>query len=155
MIPLTFESLLHYFNDRRKQTAEIENKTEQITVILTIDSIDFPLFIKIIEEGPLLQMLVFIPATLEKEKYSEMARLLHLLNREMDVPGFGMDESSGTVFYRLALAADKSEINETILDLYLNTVEKICHSFTPVIQRLSKGELTFEQVYQHSVASRE
>jgi hypothetical protein len=94
----------------------------------------------------LLQLLVFIPCQLQKEVIPDMARLLHLLNKELDVPGFGMDEMAGVIFYRLMLPTPNKKIEEELLGAFLRTVEQVCKMFSGPIEAVAMGATTLEEI---------
>lgn len=126
--------------------AEHQSETDQISVILDIDGTDFPLFIRILPQGPVLQLLVFIPCRLQQKTIPDIARLLHLLNKEMDVPGFGLDETANVVFYRATIPALNNKLDMSLFDTYISSIQIICRSFTSVITNVSMGIMTFESV---------
>lgn len=128
--------------------AEHQAETDQIAVILNIDGTDFPLFIRILPQGPVLQLLVFIPCRLQDKTMPDVARLLHLLNKEMDVPGFGLDETANVLFYRVTIPALSNKIDMTLFDTYVGSIQVICRSFTPVITNVSLGTMTFKSVLE-------
>jgi hypothetical protein len=134
-------------------SAEHQPETDQISVMLNIDGNDFPLFIRILPQGPVLQLLVFIPCQLQAKSLPDLARLLHLLNKEMDVPGFGLDETANVVFYRVTIPALNNKIDMTLFDTYISSIQLICRSFTPVISNVSQGIMTFASVLQKAKES--
>src|SRR5436853_6718427 len=119
MIDITPEALLQFMR-KHKYESDIQADTQQVYTIFKINQKEYPLFLRVFDEGHLLQLLVFIPSHLEpneqfslgkqattpqtthslkdekqKDITADSARLLHLLNKELDVPGFGMDEMAG------------------------------------------------------------
>lgn len=124
--------------------AAYQPETDQISVIFEIDNVDYPLFIRVLPQKTALQLLVFIPSRVREATLPATARLLHLLNKEMDLPGFGMDESTNVVFYRLVMPALHNKIDLSLFDTYIGSIQVICRSFTTVIANVSAGILTFE-----------
>lgn len=169
MINITLESLLQ-FMQKNKYESDIQSDTQQVYTILKINQKEYPLFLRVFDEGHLLQLLVFIPCHLEaNEQYvleqkeskhqrhepkspeqknviADLARLLHLLNKELDVPGFGMDEMAGVVFYRLMLPTPKKKIDSDLLLAFLKTVEHVCQMFASPIEAVSSGQMTLDQI---------
>ena len=171
MINITPESLLQ-FMQKNKYEADIQPDTQQVYTIFKLNQKEYPLFLRVFDEGHLLQLLVFIPCHLEpneefilekKERESQeasesskkteqkaiiadLARLLHLLNKELDVPGFGMDETAGVVFYRLMLPTPKKKIESDLLLAFLKTVEHVCQMFSTPIEAVSSGQMTLDQI---------
>ncbi len=170
MINITPESLLN-FMQKNQYESDIQADTQQVYTIFKINQKEYPLFIRVFDEGHLLQLLVFIPCHLEpneqfalgkkgsepshsesskgknqKAMIADLARLLHLLNKELDVPGFGMDEMAGVIFYRLMLPTPKKRIEEDLLLAFLKTVEHVCQMFSTPIEAVSSGQMTLDQI---------
>lgn len=169
MINNTPESLLQ-FMQKHKYESDIQADTQQVYTIFKINQKEFPLFLRVFDEGHLLQLLVFIPCHLEaneelmlgksqskipsldskseqqKTVIADLARLLHLLNKELDVPGFGMDEMAGVVFYRLMLPTPKKKIESDLLHAFIKTVEHVCQMFANPIEAVTSGQMTLDQI---------
>lgn len=169
MINNTPETLLQFMR-KNKYESDIQADTQQVYTIFKINQKEYPLFLRVFDEGHLLQLLVFIPCHLEpnekfalgkkasasssteakshyhKEVIADLARLLHLLNKELDVPGFGMDEMAGVVFYRLMLPTPKKKIESDLLLAFLKTIEHVCQMFSTPIEAVSSGQMTLDQI---------
>lgn len=167
MIDLTPDSLLSFMR-KNKYEADIQGETQQVYTVLKIKGREYPIFLRIFEEGHLLQILAFIPSHLQpNEDYikelkeghgersrsaqqqaiiSDLARFLHLLNKELDIPGFGMDEIAGVVFYRLMLPSSKKKIDPELLSAFLKTVDQVCQMFSNPIEALSSGQMSLDEV---------
>jgi hypothetical protein len=170
MINITPEDLLQFMR-KNKYESDIQGDTQQVYTIFKINQKEYPLFLRVFDEGHLLQLLVFIPCHLEpneqfvlgkkgsespsaesskspqqKTVVADLARLLHLLNKELDVPGFGMDEMAGVVFYRLMLPTPKKKIESDLLLAFLKTVEHVCQMFSTPIEAVSSGQMTLDQI---------
>jgi|SRR5581483_7216970 len=124
----------------------IQKETEQIYVILKHEKREFPLFVRILHDGELLQLLTFIPCNVKDEQFGEVARFLHMLNKEVDMPGFCLDEVSKTCFYRLMIPTFKKEISKKLFEALLNTSQLVCKTFSPVIEALAFKAITLEEV---------
>lgn len=168
MINMTPDAILSFMR-KNKYEADIQPDTQQVYTIFKINQKEYPLFLRVFDQGHLLQLLVFIPCHLEpnekfafdkkgkqepqqtsnerlKESVADLARLLHLLNKELDVPGFGMDELAGVVFYRLMLPTPKKKIEEDLLLAYLKTADHVCQMFSTPIEAVSSGQMTLDQI---------
>lgn len=168
MITMTPEDILAFMR-KNNYEAEIQTDTQQVYTILKIEKKEYPLFLRVFDEGHLLQLLVFIPCHIEPndvftpgnkpDKHNpdphshskirvlaDMARLLHLLNKELDVPGFGMDEMAGVVFYRLMLPTPKKKIEADLLSAFLKTIEHVCKMFATPIEAVSAGHTTLDEI---------
>lgn len=142
---MTPESLLAYMQENGYE-ANIQAETKQVYTILKISDREYPLFLRIFDEGHLLQVLVFIPCQINEEVVNDLARLLHLINKELDVPGFGMDEAAGVVFYRLMLPTPKKKVDPELLQAFLKTTEQVCSMFALPIQAVAYGHTTLEEI---------
>lgn len=169
MINITPESLLQFMR-KHQYEADIQGDTQQVYTIFKLNQKEYPLFLRVFDEGHLLQLLVFIPSHLEpneqftlgkkeiesgtdesshpqqKAIIADLARLLHVLNKELDVPGFGMDEIAGVIFYRLMLPTPKKKIESELLFAFLKTVEHVCQMFSTPIEAVSSGQMTLDQI---------
>ncbi len=107
---------------------------------------ELPLFFVIRSEGEVLQLICYLPYQLYPNQRDTTARLLHLLNRDIDIPGFGMDEEQGLIFYRLVIPCIRKEINDEILRVYIDTIKIICDSFSHAIGLISSGTMDLDEL---------
>jgi hypothetical protein len=126
--------------------AKVQPETKQIYFIFEHEKSQFPLFIRELHDGELVQLLSFIPCNVAKEHMNDLGRLLHMLNKELDMPGFCLDEASATVFYRLMMPTLKKEFQPEILEALINTSQMVCKSFATVIEALAIGAMTLEDI---------
>lgn len=145
MIPLTNDAILSCIK-MHEYAADVQKETNQIFTILKIGEREVPLFLRVLEESQLLQLLAFIPCPLEPKKVSDIARLLHMLNKEVDLPGFGMDEVGGVLFYRIMLAAPNKKLDQNMLITYMKVVKNVCELFIPPIETIGFGYATLEDI---------
>jgi hypothetical protein len=125
---------------------KVQEGTKQIYGVFQHEGREFPIFLRTLHDGELLQLLTFIPSTVDEDKVIDVARFLHMLNKELDVPGFCIDETSRTVFYRLMLPTLKKEIQAESLEAFLNTSQVVCKSFSTIIEALSVGAVKLEDI---------
>lgn len=154
MITLSLESL-NKFLQEKKFAPQIQTETNQIYLIFEINQRQFPLFFRILEGEDLLQLLVFMPCDTKEETNPDVARLLHLINKELDIPGFGMDEISGVIFYRVILHANKKKLDPSLLDAFLQSIQMLSETFFPVIAAVAHGAATFEEVLKKAKEDQE
>jgi hypothetical protein len=143
MIPLEINALLAFIQ-QQGHAAEIQAETNQIYFPLKAKEQEFPVFMRIFDESGLLQILAFFPCSLEKNTIADTARLLHMFNKELDLPGFGMDELSGVVFFRWMMPTDKKKVSEELLANFITTLKTVCQTFSTVIRAVAAGAVTFE-----------
>lgn len=149
MITVSLDSLLEFLQ-KHQYNAKMQSETSQVYTILKVSNQDFPLFMRIYSESDLLQLLVFFPCELKKHSTADLARLLHMLNKEIDIPGFGMDEIAGAVFYRLMIPIQNKKISEDLLKSLLETIERVCKMFATPIQAVSYGTTTLDEILRKS-----
>lgn len=145
MIPLTLDSLFDSLTQNNFGVKR-QPETNQLYVLFKIQNQDYPLFLRVMDEGELLQLLAFMPISLESKTCGDLARLLHLFNKEIDIPGFGMDESAKVIFFRIVLPAIDNKVPEEIVAGYLKSIKVITETFYPVIVAVVSGSVTFAEV---------
>ena len=124
----------HFVSDDCALGNEIEKESKQIYFKLDIQDKEVPVFFKVMEKASLLQLIAYPPTQIKEEMFAEIARFLHILNKELDIPGFGMDENSKLIFYRLVLPSLKNELDEGLVRAYVNTIKNALTFFFAGIQ---------------------
>ncbi|MGK5594228.1 MAG: YbjN domain-containing protein [Parachlamydiaceae bacterium] len=150
MVPCSIEGLMKFLNNKKYEPV-LQKETNQVYVLFKIENQDFPLFFRIYEGNDLLQMLVFFPIQVRKERFEAIARLLHLLNKEIDLPGFGIDETVGLVYHRIMVPAINHKIEPHLLESYLESVPKICQQFFSTIAGTAMSEMNFDELMKKSL----
>ena len=145
MTKVTTESLLKILKDQGRDV-QIQEETGQIYEVLKINDRDFPLFTRVMEGATLIQLLAFFPTGIKTEAMPELARLLHLLNKELDIPGFGLDEQAGVAFYRCMIPTIEGEVPEKVLEGFINSVQIVCETFMPAVEAVAVGATSFEDL---------
>lgn len=145
MITLTIDSLKEYLS-KAKFPVEIQNETQQVYMLYKINDREFPLFMRIFGEGELLQLIAFVPCEMKPNARGDLARLLHRINKELDIPGFGMDEQASLIYYRLMIPSFEKKIYGTHLQRFITSIEEILKNFSPLIAYVSTGNSTFDEV---------
>lgn len=147
MIPADQKSLLAFLKEEGRD-ANIQQETDQIYEVLKAGPREFPMFIRIMEDATLIQILAFFPAQVKKECAPEIARLLHLLNKELDIPGFGLDEQADVTFYRCMIPTVDKKIPKKILQGFLNSIQVVCETFSPAVEAVAGGHASFEELLE-------
>lgn len=146
MIPLSLESLQDYLSQNEFEVKQ-QPETDQIYLLFKVQEQEYPVFLRVMDDGELLQILSFIPHSLQTKTIPDVARLLHLFNKEIDIPGFGMDESTAkVVFFRIVLPAIEGTVSGEIVAGYINSIKVITETFYPVILAVSTGAATYEEI---------
>lgn len=126
-----------------------EQGSDQIYILLTIAQREVPIFFGLRGNNTLLQTIAYLPYDLQDPTKGEVARLLHAVNKEIDMPGFGMDEAQKLMFFRSVIPCPNGELNEKLLELYLATTRIACETFMDAIAMTAAGLSSTEQVLQH------
>lgn len=152
MINLSLESLQENLSNKGF-AVELQKETKQLYIIYKINDKEFPLFLRIFGEGELLQLIAFIPCEVKTSARGDIGRLLHRLNKELDIPGFGMDEQADLLFYRLMMPSIEKKIVEGHLHRYVASIEEILKNFSPVIAYVASGTGSYDDVQKklHSI----
>lgn len=149
MIPCSSESLIKFLK-AHKHEASLQSETDQVYVIFNVDGQDFPLFFRIYEGEDLLQLLTFFPLQVQSNRFDPIARMLHLLNKEIDLPGFGIDEGVGLVFHRIMIPIFNKKIDTHLLESYLDAIPKLCQQFYAPIAGTAMMDISFEEILKKS-----
>ncbi|SPN73543.1 Uncharacterized conserved protein,Family of unknown function (DUF1790) [Chlamydia serpentis] len=129
----------------------LERESGLIYINIQANDNDLPLFFVIRNEGEILQLICYLPYQLYDAHKGPTARLLHLLNRDIDIPGFGMDEEQGLIFYRLVLPCLNGEIHDTLLRIYIDTIKLVCDSFSHAIGLISSGNMNLDELRRQAL----
>jgi hypothetical protein len=145
MIDLDYSSLQQFLAKQLPSIA-LQEQTNQLYAQLTIDGKEYPFFVRIFEGNILLQIIAFIPCTWTSYHTPEVAQLLHLLNREVELPGFGLDDNIRLPFFRYMLFAKDGKVDPDILEATIEAIKIACATFTPVISQVAEGKLSYIEV---------
>ncbi|MEC7838904.1 MAG: hypothetical protein VX777_02560 [Chlamydiota bacterium] len=103
-----------------------------------------------IESDILLQLSVIFPFKVSEGAFREMARVLMFFNRSLDIPGFGMDELSGHIYFRYAFMKPEGVIpRKTFLSL-ISIIMLAVDSYSEDIEAVASG-LSVREVMQNSL----
>lgn len=123
----------------------LQEETGQVAFMMKHKDIEFPVFVRLYGGKDLLQLLVFLPLTYAAKTEADVARLLHFLNKQLDIPGFGMDEEASYIFFRHMLPVQEA-IHPEELQRGLKLLEHVTLSFTPVIMAVAQGGTSFTAI---------
>ncbi len=143
---LNQNNLLKYLNELKLKPI-LQKQTNQIYIEMKILNSDVPVFFDIRSENAFLHTIAYLPYQLQKKTLHEAARMLHHLNRELDMPGFGMDEQEKLMFYRCMIPCLNKKIDEQLLNVYLSTTRVACETFMQGISSIVTGGLTVDEMF--------
>ncbi|NGX46605.1 MAG: hypothetical protein K940chlam2_01801 [Chlamydiae bacterium] len=135
--------------ERLNLKPSLQPETDQIHFVLDIKSNEVPVFTGIREESNLLQTLAYLPLQIADKTVSDTARLLHLLNHELDMPGFGMDEREKLIFYRCVIPCPEGELHDRVLEMYLSTTRLAVEAFLGAIAMITAGQTTVDEMFKN------
>src|ERR1700722_5992510 len=118
MIKLTEDSLYKLLKEKNLKPI-FEKQSKSTYLNMSIKGVEVPIFFAVRGEGNLLQTIAYLPYELNPGAVGDVARLLHLLNREVDIPGFGMDETQKLMFFRCVIICVDAKLDPKLLDIYL------------------------------------
>jgi len=145
MIEANTDSVLKFLKEK-KYDAQVQQETGQVYFIFKEDDREYPLFIRFFEGGELLQLIAFFPMQLKQEVIPDVSRLLHLLNKELDIPGFGLDEFGGAAFFRCMQHIVDQKLDEKLLEQYVTTIQTACKTFGKTIEAVLVGATTVDDL---------
>ncbi len=149
MITVTLGTLLAELK-KKGFTCELQENEGQIKSQIKIEGREYPFFARPINEGGLLQLVVFFPFLTTPKTTGDVARLLHLFNKDIDMPGFSLDEERNIIFYRVMIPSVGKKISSELLESYLNTLGTICQSFSPAIYAVATGAITYDAMLKRA-----
>ncbi len=152
MLDVTLDNLIDHLKQKGLD-ATLQEETQQVLTVLKEEEREYPTFFRIFKESSLLQIICFFPFQVPKDNIAEVARLLHLLNRELDIPGFGLDEKSFVCFFRVMLHIPGKQLDEKILESYLNTFSVVTKTFTKTIEAVAAGAVKMDQILEQAESS--
>lgn len=145
MIKLSLDNVQKFLASRGIN-AHPEKVTNQLYVMMKHGNLEYPMFMRVYENDSLLQLLIFIPCSIQDGCQPDLARLLLLINKEIDIPGYGMDEAASVVFYRVMLPTHEGQLEEKLINLYLDAFEPLCNIFTAPIMAAASGKMTYNEI---------
>lgn len=123
-----------------------DKQTHQHHFMFPLANIEVPIFVKVFDGNILLQIVGYLPFQIAKGSAPTLARALHVFNREMDLPGFGMEEKEGTVFYRLVYPCPSQQIEEDTARLLIGATALAMETFLLTLKAMEEQKITMEQV---------
>ncbi|MDP1834643.1 MAG: hypothetical protein Q8K75_01825 [Chlamydiales bacterium] len=99
-----------------------------------------------LEEEQIFQLLVVLPFLVEPRMIGEVARLLLLLNKPLDLPGFGLDEVTRLTYFRHSLLTKKGHLSPRVMLAMVGTIAFLVESLMPQIELVANGSSTKEML---------
>jgi hypothetical protein len=127
---------------------EQQKETDLIFIKIKADVYDVPIFFDIHQERGLLNMMSYLPFQLQEKSIAQVARLLHMINRHFDMPGWGMDEEHKFIFFRLLLPTLDNKLDERLLAAYIQVSSIACITFIHAIARVTTGLAQADDIFK-------
>jgi hypothetical protein len=143
MIKLTNSDLLKHLEEKQLKP-QMQNETGQIVMAFRLNNKDFPIFLRIAEDEDFLQVLSFLPTKIKEGQHSAIARFLHHVNNQVNLPGFSMDDQQDLVFYRIILPCPGRELSEQMLEKFLGAIFNVSNTFYPIVSQLSEATISYK-----------
>lgn len=140
---------LQYFLEQKGLQPKYQEETDQIFIAINKSGLEMILFFRIASHAALLQIVAYPPIQVHPNTMPELARVLHQINRDLDVPGFCLDENNQLVFFRVVIPCMQQRFDEELLEAYIKTIPEICHTFYSLIYTISEGKQTFEELFHN------
>jgi hypothetical protein len=93
-----------------------------------------------------MQVITFVPCTVEIDSSDDLGKLLHMINKELDMPGFCYDDDSKTVFYRLVVPCLNQKVDEELFHAYVNTSKQVCTMFGTIVQAIAVKAMSLKEM---------
>ena len=145
MAELTLEEVKKKLQEKQLDP-KIQSETNQVYAILDADDREFPIFARIYQGRNLLQLIAFFPTQPLQKTIPDIARLLHVFNKELDIPGFGIDELSRIVYFRCMIPTPKGKLDPDLFDSFYGSIVSACKTFAQSIDAVGSGVTTFEDL---------
>jgi hypothetical protein len=146
MIPLELPEIKKFLKEQGHDPKD-QPETQQLLIELRLADQMAPLFVRILHQS-VLQMVIYLPFQFETKKLPDVARFLHILNKDLDLPGFGLDEGQRVVFFRVVIPLLKPELDEGLLLSYLTSSHLVCTSFVYAIAAVASGQASPEDALE-------
>lgn len=147
MIPLDIPSLQKHLQSLGFVN-HFQAETSQIIIDLPVWDNALPVFLRLYDDGDMLQLVILLPVQLKPETLHDVGRLLHILNKEIDIPGFCLEEDMRIAFYRLSVPVFDDGIHPLYLKTMLLSIQNLVQQCTPVIAQAALGRLDIDKAIE-------
>jgi hypothetical protein len=97
-----------------------------------------------------LQFIVTLPFFVIDEKITDISRLLLLLNKGIELPGFELSEVDRLIYYKHAFVVPEDDLDERILLSLVGMIQLLLDAFTDIIEAVATGPLSFQKVVENA-----
>lgn len=97
------------------------------------------------------QFQVGFPFNIQSEATAQIASLICYLNRQIELPGFEMNEIDLQLFYRYILLYGEKKFNKQLCISIVGLIMLLLELFTSTLERVSSGEATFNDLLEEII----
>ncbi len=93
-----------------------------------------------------LQLIVKLPFNILDAYIPDLARLILILNKGMELPGFELSEIDRLVFYRHAFVISEDALDKRIMLSLMGMITLLLDTFTETLEAVAIGSKTLQQI---------
>jgi hypothetical protein len=127
---------------QRERVMEITAQPQDLSAVLPASSPQETPCIRI-------QFQARLPFHLIDTCVNETSSLLFFLNRMLELPGFELDETHSSVFYRYVLLTTREEIHSSLIKGIAGAAILLQDLFSESIERVATGKTTFNELLEN------
>ncbi len=87
-----------------------------------------------------------LPFKTQDISLNQVASLLFFINQLIDLPGFGLDELSGSIAYRYVWIITTEAIDDRLVKRIVSSILLNLNLFSETIESLAQGKVTFNEL---------
>lgn len=95
-----------------------------------------------------IQLLSVLPFQVNAENIPDTARLILLLNKGMELPGFELSEVDGIVLFRHAFVVPEDALDERILLSLVGMIQMLLDAFTELLEDVATGAQSLQEALE-------
>lgn len=126
-------------NDAKQRDRSLEITMQE--QILGSKEVDIPYF--------RVQFETALPFALSNIRSHEVGSFLFFLNRQLELPGFEIDEGNSLILYRYVLLTPETHIQPDLLKGLIGSITLTIDLFSEAIEKVSTGETTFNEILEN------
>ena len=104
------------------------------------------------QEQTVVHLFVGLPFLIPPDRFGEVSRFLLLLNKPLDMGGFGLDERTGVPFFRHSLFTYNGNLSTRLLVATVGTIYLLADTLSPQIEAIANG-MSMKQLLSALVCS--
>lgn len=95
-----------------------------------------------------LQLISTLPFHILDNQIPDLARLILLLNKGMELPGFELSEVDHLIFFRHAFVVPEDDLDERILLSLVGMIELLLSTFTETLEAVAIGNRSLREIIE-------